>query len=66
MVWNGSIAATRVGAGDYRSLVDEKLRIAGELYEFMVNEFREARSFILELLVIAILIIELVPLFRGK
>lgn len=60
------LAAARVGAGDYRSLVDEKLRIAGELYEFMVNEFREARSFILELLVIAILIIELVPIFRGK
>jgi hypothetical protein len=60
------LAAAKVGAGDYRSLVDQKLRIAGELYEFMVNEFREARAFILELLVIVILIIELVPIFRGK
>ena len=60
------LAATKVGAGDYRSLVDQKLRTAGELYEFMVNEFREARGFILELLVIVILIIELVPIFRGK
>ena len=60
------MAAQRVGAGDYRSLVDQKLRIAGELYEFMVNEFREARGFFLELLVIAILIVELVPIFRGK
>ena len=60
------MAAVRVGAGDYRSLVDQKLRIAGELYEFMVNEFREARGFFLELLVIVILIIELVPIFRGK
>ena len=59
-------AAVRVGAGDYRSLVDQKLHIAGELYEFMVNEFREARAFFLELLVIVILIIELVPIFRGK
>jgi len=60
------LAASKVGAGDYRDLVDQKLRIAGELYEFMVNEFREARSLILELLVIVILIIELIPIFRGK
>jgi len=60
------LAAAKVGAGDYRSLVDQKLHIAGELYEFMVNEFREARGFFLELLVIVILIIELVPIFRGK
>jgi hypothetical protein len=60
------LAAVKVGAGDYRSLVDQKLRIAGELYEFMVNEFREARGFILEILVIVILVIELVPIFRGK
>lgn len=60
------LAATKVGAGDYRALVDQKLRIAGELYEFMVNEFREARGFILELFVIVILVIELIPIFRGK
>lgn len=60
------LAAAKVGAGDYRSLVDQKLRIAGELYEFMVNEFREGRSFVLELLVIVILIVELVPIFRGR
>jgi hypothetical protein len=60
------LAAAKVGAGDYRSLVDQKLQTAGELYEFMVNEFREARSFLMELLVIVILIIELVPIFRGK
>jgi hypothetical protein len=55
-----------VGAGDYRSLVDQKLRIAEDLYEFMVNEFRESRGFFLEVVVIVILIIELVPIFRGK
>ena len=59
------LAAAKVGAGDYRSLVDQKLRTAGDLYEFMVNEFRESRSFLLEVLVIVILIIELVPIFRG-
>jgi len=60
------LAAGKVGAGDYRTLVDQKLRIAGELYEFMVNEFRELRSFLLEVLVIVILIIEVIPIFRGK
>ena len=60
------LAAGKVGAGDYRRLVDEKLRTAGELYEFMVNEFREVRSFILELLVILILIIEIIPILRGR
>jgi hypothetical protein len=60
------LAASKVGASDYRSLVDQKLRTAGELYEFMVNEFREARGFFLEVVVIVILIIELVPIFRGK
>ena len=60
------LAAAKVGAGDYRSLVDQKLRIAAELYEFMVSEFREARGFFLEVLVIVILIIELVPIFRGR
>jgi hypothetical protein len=60
------LAAAKVGAGDYRSLVDQKLHIVGELYEFMVNEFRESRGFFLEIVVIVILIIELIPIFRGK
>ncbi len=59
------VAAARVGVTDYRNLVERKLRIAGDLYEFMVNGFREARSFFLELMVVAILVIELIHLFRG-
>jgi hypothetical protein len=31
----------------------------------MVNEFREARAFLLEVLVVIILIVELIPLLRG-
>ena len=60
------LAAAKVGANDYRSLVDQKLRAAGELYDFMVNEFREARAFALELLVIVILVVELIPILRGR
>jgi hypothetical protein len=60
------LAGDKVGATDYRKLVDAKLRTAGELYEFMMNEFHQARGFVLEFMVVAILIIELVYLFRGK
>ncbi len=59
------IAASRVGVPDYRNLVEEKLRTAGELYDFMMNEFHQARAFVLEAMVVAILVIELVHLFRS-
>lgn len=58
------MAAARVGVTDYRNLVERKLRIAGELYQFMVDEFHQARSFLLEIMVVAILVIELIHLFR--
>lgn len=60
------LAADRVGVGDYRRLVDAKLRTAGDLYSFMMNEFHQGRAFVLELLVVIILIIDLVMLLRGK
>ena len=60
------IAARKVGVTDYRNLVDEKLRTAWELYQFMVDEFHQARAFVLEVMVVAILIIELVHLFTGR
>ena len=58
------LAAAKIGVNDYRRLVDEKQRTAGELYQFMVNEFREARSFVLEMVVIIILIIDITPASR--
>ncbi len=59
------MAAARVGVTDYRTLVERKLRIAADLYQSMVNEYYQARSFLLEAMVVAILVIELVHLFRG-
>ncbi len=59
------MAAARVGVGDYRNLVERKLRIAADLYESMVNDYHQARSFVLEAMVVAILVIELIHLFRG-
>ncbi len=58
------MASSRVGVADYRNLVDQKLRTARELYEFMTNEFHQARAFVLEVLVVAILVIELVKVFH--
>jgi hypothetical protein len=60
------VAASRVGVTDYRNLVEQKLRIAGDLYESMVNEFHQARAFVLEAMVVAILVIELIHVFGGR
>lgn len=60
------LAAAKVGANDYRNLVDQKVKTAGELYHFMVNEFREGRAFFMELIIVVILLIELIPILRGK
>jgi len=60
------LAAAKVGANDYRNLVDQKLKTAGELYHFMVSEFREARAFLMELTIVIILIIELIPVLKVK
>jgi hypothetical protein len=60
------LAAARIGVSDYRNLVTDKLSTARDLYESMVNEFHQARGFLLELMVVIILIIEIVFLFRGK
>lgn len=60
------LIAAKVGVPDYRRLVDQKLRTAGQLYRFMVDQYNQSRSFVLELAVVIILIIDLVFLFRGK
>lgn len=60
------LVAAKVGVSDYRRLVEQKLRTAGELYRFMVDQFNQSRSFILEFTVVIILVIELFFLFRGK
>ncbi|HEY2015556.1 MAG TPA: hypothetical protein VGH38_18760 [Bryobacteraceae bacterium] len=59
------MAAAKIGVPDYRTLVEQKLQAAGELYAFMMDRFYQGRAFLLELMVVIILIIELVFLFRG-
>jgi hypothetical protein len=60
------LAAAKVGVPDYKDLVKEKLRTANDLYRYMVEQFQQARAFVLELMVVIILVIELGFLFRGK
>ncbi len=60
------LAATRMGVPDYRNLVDEKLRTVGELYEVMVDQFNEARSFIVEFAIAILALLDVLFLFRLK
>lgn len=60
------MAATRIGVEEYRALVDEKLRTVGELYEFMVDQFDEARSFVLEVAITILALLDVILLLRGK
>jgi hypothetical protein len=58
------LAASKVGVPDYKNLVSAKLKTAGDLYRYMVDEFHQSRAFILELTVVIILIIELLSVFH--
>jgi uncharacterized Rmd1/YagE family protein len=60
------LAAAKVGVPDYKTLVNQKLRTAEDLYRFMVDQFNQSRAFVLELMVVIILVIELAFLFGGK
>ena len=60
------LAAAKVGVPDYRDLVEQKLKTAEELHQYMLEQFNQARGFFLEVVVVLILLIELVFLFRGK
>jgi hypothetical protein len=60
------LAATRIGVQDYRTLVDEKLQTADDLTDFMLEQFNEYRSFVLEVIVTLLTILDLLLIFRGK
>jgi len=60
------MVAARLGVPDYRRLVDDKLRIAADLYRFMMDRFHQGSAFVLELMIVIILIIDLVYLFWPR
>jgi|SRR5438067_859414 len=60
------LCVARIGVNDFQALVAEKLKTAEDLYTVMIDQFQQARGFVLELMVVIILIIELAFVFRGK
>jgi hypothetical protein len=58
------LAAARMGVEDYRNLVDAKLDTCGELYDSMIDQYNETRSFVLEVLVALLAVMEFILLFR--
>ena len=60
------LAATRMGVPDYRNLVEQKLHTLGELYDSTVDRYNETRSFVLEVLVAILAVLDVIFLFRGR
>ena len=60
------VSSERIGVNDYETLVAEKLKTAGELYEFMVAQFNELRMFTLEVVVAVLVLLDVILLLRGK
>jgi len=60
------ISSVKIGVTDYKTLVNEKLKTAGELYEFMVAQFNERRMFALEVVVAVLVLLDVILLLRGK
>jgi hypothetical protein len=60
------LASARVGVPDYRHLVEQKVRTAEELYQYMLDQFNQSRAFILEATVVIILLVETYLAFRGR
>ncbi len=60
------LAAKRMGVQDYRNLVEQKLHTFGELYDSMAGRYTETRSFVLEVLVAILAVLDVIFLFRGR
>jgi hypothetical protein len=60
------LAAGRMGVPDYRALVEQKLHTAGELHDLIVDQFNEARMFLLEVAIAVLCLLDVILLLRGK
>jgi len=60
-----ALGSVKIGVNDYKMLVNEKLKTAGELYEFMVAQFNERRMFALEVVVAVLVLLDVILLLRG-
>ena len=57
--------AARLGLGDWKASVSEKLKTLDDIYRFAVDQTSMARGELLELTIVLILILELVLFFLG-
>jgi uncharacterized Rmd1/YagE family protein len=55
-----------MGVPDYRALVDEKLNTVNELYDVMVDQFNEARSFVVEFAIAILCLLDAIFLLRMR
>ena len=60
------LAAQRMGVPEYRDTIDDQLHTIGELYGFMVDQFNEARMFVLEMIAAILALMDVFFLLRGK
>jgi hypothetical protein len=60
------VGSAKIGVDDYKALVADKLKTAGELYEFMVAQFNELRMFTLEVVVAVLVLLDVILVLRGK
>jgi hypothetical protein len=58
------LISSKIGVEDYKALVSEKLKTAGELYEFMVAQFNERRMFVIEVVVAVLVLLDVILLLR--
>jgi len=59
-------AAESMGMFQYRAALDDKLHTLGELYGFMIDQFNEARTFVLEFAAAILALLGVLSLIRGK
>jgi len=59
-------AAESMGMPQYRAALDDKLHTLGELYGFMIDQFNEARTFVLEFAAAILALLGVLFLIRGK
>ena len=59
-----AVSSAKIGVNDYKMLVSEKLKTAGELYEFMVAQFNERRMFAIEVVVAILVLLDVILLIR--
>jgi hypothetical protein len=60
------LSSAKIGVEDYKALVDEKLKTAGELYGFMVAQFNERRMFVIEVVVAVLVLLDVILLLHPR